>query len=130
MCVRYIDDTKLLSDSEKYVCLKMLRAQMSDYEQILLYYNSLSPMGYVWQKPLGKTELKQMSLICKYRMIKNVPHFFNYVGISPSWYFRTEKDALAKQNIKLFEQTPSFDKDPKLSGFKGFCFMMASRKNN
>lgn len=130
MCVRYIDNSELLSDSEKYVCIKMFRAQMSDYEQILLYYNSLSPMGYVWQKPLGKTKLKQMSHICRYRMIKNVPHFFYYVGISPSLYFKTEKDALAKQNIKLFEQTPSYDEDAKLSGYNGFCFMMASRKNN
>ena len=128
MCVRYIDNTELLSDSEKYVCIKMLRAQMSDYEQILLYYNSFSPMGYIWQNPLGKTKLKQMSIICKYRMIKNVPYFFYYVGISPSLYFKTENDALAKQNIKLFEQTPSFDEDAKLSGYNGFCFMMASKK--
>ncbi|MCM1140860.1 MAG: putative phage abortive infection protein [Muribaculum sp.] len=130
MCVKYIDDTELLSDKEKYTCIKMLRTQMSDYEQIMLYYNSLSPIGYAWQKPLGETELKKMSLICKYRMIKNVPHFFYYMGISPSCYFRIEKDALTKQNIKLFEQTPSFDEDSKLSGYNGFCFMMTSKKMN
>jgi len=128
MCVRCIDDTELLSESEKYALVKMLRTQMSDYEQILLYYNSLSPMGYVWQKPLGKTNPTQMSLLCKYRMIKNVPHFFYYVGISPAEYFKIEKDSYSKNNIKLFEQTPSFDEDAMLTGYKGFCFMMISHK--
>lgn len=128
MCVRYIDDTELLSESEKYALVKMLRTQMSDYEQILLYYNSLSPMGYVWQKPLGETIPSQMSLLCKYRMIKNVPHFFYYVGISPAEYFKIEKDSYAKKNIKLFEQTPTFDEDTMLTGYKGFCFMMVSHK--
>lgn len=127
MCVRSIDDTKLLSESEKYAFVKMLRAQMSDYEQILLYYNSLSPMGYAWQKPLGETDSTQMCLLCKYRIIKNVPHFFYYIGISPADYFKIEKESYAKQNIKLFEQTPSFDEDAMLTGYKGFCFMMVSK---
>ncbi|WP_165157816.1 putative phage abortive infection protein [Parabacteroides sp. ZJ-118] len=128
MCVRCIDDTDLLSDSEKYSYIKMLRAQMSDYEQILLYYNSLSPMGYVWQKPLGETNSSKMCLLCKYRIIKNVPHFFYYIGISPGDYFKIEKESYANQNIKLFEQTPSFDEDAKLTGYKGFCFMMVRQK--
>jgi len=128
MCVRSIDDTELLSDSEKYALVKMLRTQMSDYEQIMLYYNSLSPMGYVWQKPLGEMNPTQMSLLCKYRMIKNAPYFFDYMGISPAEYFKIEKDSYVKKNIKLFEQTPSFDEDAMLTGYKGFCFMMVAHK--
>jgi len=101
---------------------------MSDYEQMLLYYNSMSPMGAAWQRPLSKTNFEQMSLICKYRVIKNVPHFFDYVGISPADCFKIEKDAYERRKMKFFEQTPSFDEDSKLSGYKGFCFMMASNK--
>ena len=72
---------------------------MSDYEQILFYYNALSNMGHPWinrkvthEDNKGNTveETMPYSLIIKYRMIKNIPHFFEYFYEDPRKLFKEE----------------------------------------
>jgi len=62
----YTSDVKneLLSDRDKYEIIKSLRSQMSSYEQILIYFNSLSFYG---------VPLKENGFIKKYNLIKNIP---------------------------------------------------------
>jgi len=98
----YINSQKKLSYSEKYFYAKTLRAHLSNYEQILFFYNSISSLGTVWELkvpnknytedevslyklclylPLIGTQIKKRldyqnfnrKLITKYNIIKNIP---------------------------------------------------------
>lgn len=61
--LKYVDESKLISDyDEKYEYTAMLRAMLSRYELVWLYYNGLSPYGEEKLKPL----------IEKYAMLKNL----------------------------------------------------------
>lgn len=75
--VKYIDNqnSSLLSYIDKYQYIKMLRAQLSNQEQALLFFNTLSDLGADWE--LGR-ELSDINrrLITKYNFIKNIPHGF------------------------------------------------------
>ena len=84
--VCFVDGHKQLKPEEKYSYVKMLRAQMSDYEQILFYYNSMSSMGKSWTE-IGSDNL---SLIIRYKLIKNVPHFYTYFFNEPQAQFMNE----------------------------------------
>jgi hypothetical protein len=55
------------AEVEKYEFAKTLRAQLTNHEQILLYYNSLSRIGRAWE-----TE----GLITEYKLIKDIPQGF------------------------------------------------------
>lgn len=63
--VMYVDNSDLKIDKYSYV--KILRAQLSNHEQALLFFNSLSFLGQNW-----RTE----NLITEYEMIKNLPESF------------------------------------------------------
>lgn len=97
--VMFVDRQDILNFNEKYQYVKMLRSQMSDYEQILFYYNSLSNMGNPWINRIVSHEDNEgniieetmpYSLIIKYRMIKNIPHFFEYFYEDPRKLFKEE----------------------------------------
>lgn len=97
--VMFVDSQDILDFGEKYQYVKMLRSQMSDYEQILFYYNALSNMGHPWinRKVVSEDnegriveETMPYSLIIKYRMIKNIPHFFDYFYEDPRKFFKEE----------------------------------------
>jgi len=81
--VKYIDgqDGQFLSFNQKYDYVKTLRAQLSDHEQVILYYNSLSTLGYDWF-----AEQKD-SLIVRYKLIKNAPLVLFWV-LSPKELFK------------------------------------------
>jgi hypothetical protein len=92
---KYLNEQSVLKEDEKYFYGKMLRAQLSTYEQLLLFINSLSSLGMKWEitPDLPHTDLNNLSsselqllksnrkLITKYQLIKNVPgsHFFDIV---------------------------------------------------
>jgi len=57
-------DCEYLSEGRKYQIIKSLRSQLSSYEQILIYFNSLSLYG----KPL-----RDEGIIDKFKLIKNIP---------------------------------------------------------
>ncbi len=73
-------DPKMALD--KYEYLKTLRAQLSDYEQLLLYYNGLTPFGKSWILNNYFTD---------FRMIKNLPLPLAVLGPRP-------KDVLGEKN--------------------------------
>ncbi len=70
--VAYINDQNesTLNYDEKYQYVKVLRAQLSNQEQALLFFNSLSDLGKPWE-PGGDDIDRQ--LITKYNLIKNIP---------------------------------------------------------
>lgn len=75
------DESLGLDRLEKYEYIKIIRAQLSNYEQLLLYYNS-----FVY----GKSWLKK-NLFTDYRIIKNVPLIQANFGVAP-------KDKLGQLN--------------------------------
>lgn len=72
MSLTYVDNqpNSLLSTKEKGLYGKMLRAQLSNHEQALLFFNSLSTMGNAWRRPAKGSK---KSLMERYKFIKNIP---------------------------------------------------------
>lgn len=73
--VQYIDSISVntLSYRQKYSYIKSLRAQLSNHEQLLFFYNSLSRLGNDWER---SSKLKpDDKMITKYNLIKNIPDF-------------------------------------------------------
>lgn len=63
--VSYIANSEVITDRlDKYKYLKLVRAQLSNHEQLLLYYNGLSSFGKEWITS---------NYFTTYRMIKNIP---------------------------------------------------------
>ncbi len=82
--VHFVNKQTFLSYQEKYDYVKTLRAQLSTYEQGVLWYNSLSSLGYKWEYQADsiKGKFKENSkfrsslnneLITKYNLVKNLP---------------------------------------------------------
>lgn len=79
----FINVQKNLKFPEKYFYAKTLRAQLSTHEQFLLFINSLSILGLVWdltpEIPIkkwyqsDKELVDDNRLITKYNLIKNIP---------------------------------------------------------
>lgn len=81
--VKFIDSQPswLMSDTDKYDYIKTLRAQMSNYEQALLFINSLTKLGRNWEY-----DNKEKDLISDYNLIKNLPeNFIPYM--KPQYYY-------------------------------------------
>jgi len=70
--VKYIDNQPLwlMSEHEKKEYIGLLRAQMSNYEQALLFINSISSLGENWEYS------GDVDLISKYDLIRNLPEYF------------------------------------------------------
>jgi len=60
-------DKQCFCTKRKYKYIKIIRAQLSDYEQLMFYYNAFSDLGKSWFEG-GKN-----SLIVRYKLIKNIP---------------------------------------------------------
>lgn len=67
-------DDDFMPKPKKLEYLKTLRAQLSDHEQVMLYYNALATFGDAWIKRNYFTE---------YRMIHNIPLPLASFGKSP-----------------------------------------------
>ena len=83
---KLIDRTSFLSDIEKFNYSKVIRSQLSSYELYLLFFNSISSLGYEWEFAYID-EQKQNCLISKYQILKNIPdlHIYNIIDI-PSFF--------------------------------------------
>jgi hypothetical protein len=69
--VDYIDSKQLRHD-EKDEYIRILRAQLSNYEEFLLFFNSISFGGREWElKHLNNANKR---LISKYNLIRNIPY--------------------------------------------------------
>ncbi len=84
--VSYINEqpSNLIPYSAKYNYVKTLRAQLSTYEQAIVFYNSLSELGKPWER--GDGILVNQQMITKYNLIKNLPEGFTQ-GIDPIQYY-------------------------------------------
>jgi hypothetical protein len=71
--VRYIDKQTLISYTEKYDYIKTLRAQLSNYEQYVFFYNSISSIGREWEFSYLNPLQGEGLMISKYNFIKNIP---------------------------------------------------------
>jgi hypothetical protein len=78
--VTYIDHQESLTFSDKYQYIRMIRAQLSTHEQIVLFYNSLSILGLEWEvkyrifeSQIQKPVEINKCLITKYDLIRNIP---------------------------------------------------------
>lgn len=69
LTVKFVVNQKedLISEEEKLNYLRILRAQLSNYEQIMLFYNWLSSYGGDW-------ESNENQFFTKYKMIHNLWH--------------------------------------------------------
>lgn len=101
--VQFVANEKTINEEEKSKYTKLIRAQLSDFEQVLLYYNSLSVMGAKWITPIGEMSIEKMCPIARFRLIKNIPYYIEYFGIKPNELFKTEKIIWEKKGLKFFE---------------------------
>ncbi|MBF8965077.1 putative phage abortive infection protein [Pontibacter sp. FD36] len=111
--IKIIDSSITLTDREKSFYSKILRSQLTDYEQLLLYYNSHSIYG-----------IKARSLILKYNLLKHTPLFYkpefaHYYSIQKNFkiVFFTEwfSSFLAKHINESYEITYVADKIEEVS---------------
>jgi len=86
---KYLNEHPDLTQDEKYQYGKMLRAQLSTYEQALIMFNSISILGMKWEftpeKP--KNPNIKTNLITTYNLIKNLPGEHLY-GIKYKTYYK------------------------------------------
>lgn len=106
--VKYISQAKdwILDEEDKYLNVRMLRSQMSDYEQMLLYYNGLSDMGSSWNKRNTENNVNKISdlgLIGRFRLVKNIPANICWRGINPIDYYKLDKQFWDKKHCFFFE---------------------------
>lgn len=92
--VTFVDGQSNLSYSEKYKYVKMLRGQMSNMEEVVLFYNSLCDLGLSWE--YNSDDQNCPDLITKYNLIKNIPANLTKVSFEsfyPNVYYEymTEK---------------------------------------
>lgn len=80
--LRYVDEQKFLTPNQKYNYIKHFRAQISAYEQVLIFYNSISDLGKSMEleqynrsiKGLSKKRVYRQLLLTKYDFIRNTPY--------------------------------------------------------
>lgn len=91
------DDNLFTEEDWKGKYIGILRSQMSDYEQLLLFYNAQSSLGKAWN---------DKNYIENYRLIKNIP--YNAIafcaGESPWHRYNSTIQALEKKGEKFFEK--------------------------
>ena len=77
--------------------LSVLRSQMSDYEQMLLYYNAQSSIGKAWN---------ENNYIENYKLIKNIPYFSiaSCAGTAPNVMYEKAIKAADEKGEKFFER--------------------------
>jgi hypothetical protein len=96
-------DDNLISEETKYGYVKILRSQLSDYEQILLYYNSLTDQGSAWNKKHGERFPEDAGYIARFRMIKNLPPNFPLFGVLPVNLYKEESDKWSELGKQFYE---------------------------
>ena len=106
-------DESIADEDQKYRYAKLLRSQLTDSEQALLYYNSMSEMGAAWNKrntsPCNTRE--GMGLIARFRLIKNIPGNYPFFGITPDLIYQNDMKVWRDEYGKDFYEHPSFLKE-------------------
>ncbi len=88
--VNFVDNYSVntidLAEKKKY--MKTFRAQLSIYEQLFIYYNSLSILGKPWIELKDRDE----TLLEKYTIVKSIPLPLADFYIKPKDMFKNEKN--------------------------------------
>lgn len=101
--VKYVLKSTWLKEEDRYDYIKFLRAQLSDYEQIMLFYNAFSVSGYAWRASKSRNKIPEMSLIARFRLIKNIPYHYPYFFHHPRDLFKEENDVWKSKGKMFFE---------------------------
>lgn len=80
----YVHKSPVLDDKQKKEYVRIIRSQLSDHEQILLFFNSVSDLGKKWE--LDESVSPEDKLITRYNLIKNIPLGSIY-GFRPKRYY-------------------------------------------
>lgn len=116
---KYLSLQTYLSPDEKYFYAKTLRAQLSTYEQYLLFFNSLSSLGMKWEytaelpNPSSNLKLADFKFITRYNLIKNMPgsqyYDFSFRKYYPNVKYDFKEDISYYNDIadKLLNNTSS-----------------------
>lgn len=94
-----------ITEQQKYEYIKIIRAQLSDYEQIMLYYNSLSEVGKNWNDIKNQDSdipQQRMGYIARFKLIKNIP-FDSLIGLWPNLKYKEEIDVYQNLGERFFE---------------------------
>ena len=104
------NDSLELSFDEKYEYIKTVRAQLSNHEQTLIYFNSFFNAGEIWwtekhhnpKKILENDKGQTLSYFLDYRIIKNLPFNLTRFGPDPENTFASKlrERGLSKEQIK------------------------------
>ena len=96
--VKYVvdQDSELFGDSEKREYLRIIRAQLSDNEQLMLYFNYLSGYGGAWEN-------SENHFFSDYRMIHNMPVQLVDFTIKPSEEFKIQIERISESGEEMFE---------------------------
>lgn len=79
---RLVNSQSMLNYNSKYDYMKMLRGLFSNYEEAVLFCNSISDFGVQWEALPNSTSDINNSFITKYNLIKNLsPDFIDVVNI-------------------------------------------------
>ena len=88
--VKFVIEHKGLNEKEKLNYLKIIRAQLSNHEQLMLYYNGVSMANEIWF---------DKEYFTRYKMIHNIPLPLADFGIEPenhpkiiAWYKKGHED--------------------------------------
>lgn len=112
--VKFISEAppKMFDERQKYDYAKMLRSQLCDAEQVLLYYNSLSLMGQAWNERHGNDDddIETWGYILRFRLIKNIPTSYPLFGMVPIKYYRDEIKKWEEKYGESFFETEVFAK--------------------
>lgn len=98
-------DNYPLTERQRYEYIKMARAQLSDYEQLMLYYNSISDVGKNWNniKNIDSNIPQQkMGYIARFKLIKNIP-FDSLIGLWPNLKYQNEMYVYQSLGERFFE---------------------------
>jgi len=90
--VHYIIAQQWFTIDERYSYMKNLRAQLSNFEQLMLYYNAQAWFGNEWHQAFTD-----------YRLIKNLPIQLADIGEKPMVLFKDDIERLRADGKEMFE---------------------------
>jgi len=89
--VTFINNDPQTNYSQKYSNIKILRGQLSTFEQSIIFLNSLSILGRVWELENRNDPQKAIDLnnqlITKYNFIKNILNYDIIEGVNVSHFY-------------------------------------------
>lgn len=97
--IKLIDTEKEFDEKEKKELVKIYRAQLSNPELYILFFNVISPFGKKWRR---------MDYIKKYKLLKNIPKGY-LDGYDPKQYFNIEFE---HEEINCATDTDEFPGNP------------------